>query len=138
MTDKKIRANLLTNTAEVICDWCFGALDGLPFPFQEVDVCGGKCAYCDQPFRFQWMSFGRREREESTTKYVVFDLDTVLKEAQFDAFDRVSEEQLEDAAIKMSGFYRFYQGPGRGFGNTPVARVGRSRVLVTQFCGLDI
>lgn len=133
-SNKKITANLITATAEVVCDWCLYEVDEERYHFEEVTVTGGKCARCAQPFTCLWLSYGRREREESTTKYVVFRI-ADLAEAGVDVTDNGA---IAEAAINGSGFCRYYRGPGRAFGAEPMAHVSRSRVLVTQFCSMDI
>ena len=44
----------------------------------------------------------------------------------------------EDLAYNLSGWTRHYSGPGRSFSSDPYYVMGRTRVLVKQFRGLDI
>ncbi len=137
-----IKANLNTRNAQVLCEWCFAcALDRvLPGDFREVEVSGGRCSDCEQPFRVLFLSFGyvTDEYGESSTRYVVFGRNDITAEVRKDnPGEAPTEEQIADEAVKMSGFYEYYRGPGRAFGHEPYACVSRYRVLVKQHCGLD-
>jgi len=140
--DNTIKAHLIPATAEVLCDWCWCEHDD-HFASQDVMVSGGKCSVCEQPFRVLWMAYGRREEEygESCTKYVVFkrsDIEHALAHDGQRGDEDLTDEDLAEAAIMGSGFYRYHGGPGRAFGHEPTAHVSRYRVLVKQMCGLDI
>lgn len=54
----------------------------------------------------------------------------------------VAEEYgtLDNAALAftLTGWVEVYRGAGKSFSHLPAVRVSRSRVLVTQTCGLDI
>ena len=54
--------------------------------------------------------------------------------------DLPSDIDLKDEGLagNLTGLCRRYSGPGRSFSQEPTARISRTRVLVTQFCGLDI
>lgn len=71
--------------------------------------------------------------EGSCYRYVVFRRADVEAECE-----RGGESIADLSAYELTGFYRSYSGPGRGFSDEPRVRVGKRNVVVTQRCGLDI
>lgn len=51
---------------------------------------------------------------------------------------QLTEEDRETLARDLTGWDRFYCGPGRAFGHEPSARIYKHAVLVYQRTGLDI
>lgn len=101
------------------------------------------------------------EHGESWTSYVVYRLADIEALAEvkapkiprrfdpawgmsFPDWDSMSPETrdavhaLADAAVRESGLYESYRGPGRAFNAAPSATIHRRTVVVRQSGGLDI
>lgn len=82
---------------------------------------------------------------ESGGQYAVFAIGDVLMVLGIAVFSdarqvvqALADENNSELAQDLTGWARFYRGPGRAFGHEPVARVYRHAVLVYQRTGLDI
>jgi hypothetical protein len=49
-----------------------------------------------------------------------------------------SDDWKDDVAAELTGWTSFYRGPGRAFGDGPNYKIFGRKVLVPQFCGLDV
>lgn len=67
--------------------------------------------------------------ECSTIRWAVFN--------RADVEHMLSDDRVE-VAEDLTGWYSFYNGAGRSFGENPTVRLSRTRVLVTQYCGVDV
>jgi hypothetical protein len=76
----------------------------------------------------------RDEYGESGYKWAVYDRLTAEVELGSEGYTTADEE----AGSYLTGWCRFERGPGRPFGSDPWVILSRTRVLVKQFCGLDI
>ncbi len=71
--------------------------------------------------------------ESSTLKWVIFSRAAV--EAVYGA---ITDENAEDIAQTLTGWYRSYSGPGRGFSHDPTIRVYKRNIIIRQSVGIDI
>ena len=71
---------------------------------------------------------------ESGYRWILFPIDFFREEDG----SLPAKDDIWDEAAWHSGFSEFYRGPGLSFGHSPSVRITRTRVLVKQYCGLDI
>jgi hypothetical protein len=79
---------------------------------------------------------GAKSDEDWTRKWAVFSRKDV--EEAYDLPEKDDHKGWTALAESLTGWYRFYKGPGRAFGDDPSIRVSRTRVLVTHTTALDI
>jgi len=79
----------------------------------------------------------RDPSEASCTKYVVLDKAECEAELLRTIGPRAQDDDY-DLAHVLTGWDRHYGGPGRSFSEEPKVQVFGTKVLVTQYCGLDV
>lgn len=80
---------------------------------------------------------GCRANSESAYSWIV------LSRAEVQEWADLHEEDLHESALSIAnelGFptHEYYRGPGQGFAQAASVQLGRNRVLVRRFSGLDI
>jgi hypothetical protein len=74
------------------------------------------------------------EEGDSSTHWAVF-----TRESAEEAFGApIDAENAHEAAVELTGWTRFYGGPGRAFGESACVRLYNHAILVYQHTGLDI
>jgi hypothetical protein len=75
----------------------------------------------------------RSKDGETSYQYAVYD----KRDAETE-FGRIEDGGHSEFAEKLTGWYEFYRGAGRAFGQDPVLKVYGKKILVYQLRGLDI
>lgn len=74
---------------------------------------------------------------ETGCHWAIYDRKAVEAEYQDDVFNAI-ENDPSRFARDLTGWARFYSGPGRAFGSDPCCKLYRHKILVWQRTGLDI
>lgn len=69
--------------------------------------------------------------------FAVYDLKDRPELVEEWAMDVPRDTQFDRLATHLSGLYRDYNGPGRGFAGAPSGKLYGRKLLVTQFRGVD-